>query len=188
MPTASITMSAKPSSIAWASVGSTTFVNPALSAVARRSGLVSATLTSMQPSARSARAAPRPTAPPPITNARPSAVGRAECRSASITACHDVAKGSAKAAWVKSKLSGMSIKLRSGTTIFSANAPGRGGIEMISRDAHKLLRPPRQSRQAPHVTNGLITTRRPAPAPFATTPAASWPRISGAGRRSSWPR
>ena len=45
-----------------------------------------------------------------------------------------------------------------------------------------------QARHLPQVASGLTVTLRPEPGPSTTTPAASWPRINGAGRRSSWPR
>ena len=71
-----------------------------------------------------------------------------------------------------------------GATTYSAKAPSRS-LPNIRRRSQALARPTRQARQALHGMIGGTSTRSPGLKPStsapasATTPEASWPRISG---------
>ena len=114
LPTASMMTSMLPSVRLFSFVGSKTNSIPACSAVSQRNWLVSAMEISLHPNALRASAEPSPTAPAPITKAFASARGRYERRFAIKTACHAVASGSANAALVVLRSSGMGIKLVEG--------------------------------------------------------------------------
>ena len=131
---------------------------------------------------------PTPIAPPPSTSAR--ACSGAVCKAlrANRTACQPQAIGSARLAANSENPSGTVTKFSNGIEIYSANPPSRGGMEMIRRSGHRLSRPSRQARHVPQETNGFTVTRRPASGPWAIVPATSCPKMSGAGRRSSWPK
>ena len=78
-------------------------------------------------------------------------------------------------------------EIGSGTRTYCAKAPGHGGIETSWRVGERCGAPRDTKGQSGSTTKGLMVTRSPARGPLATTPAASWPRMSGAGRRASWP-
>ena len=140
----------------------------------------------LTPWADNDRAAPRPMAPPPIT----SAVFAEPCNAslASLTVCQPHAIGSARDAASSDTWSGTVTRFSPRIAINCAKAPSRGGMEMIIRSGHRLSRPDLQAGHVPQETNGLTVTRSPSRGPPTITPAASCPRINGAGRRSSWPR
>ena len=106
----------------------------------------------------------------------------------SLTACQQTASGSVSAASSNEISSGTSTKLRLGIATISANAPSLGCIDIICLFPQRFDLFVLHSLHFWQETNGLIVTLLPFNGPSITSPAASCPRIKGAGRRSSCPK
>ena len=178
-PTPSITMSNSALVPRW-SIASAVWPQRSLRK-ARRAGFGSMIVTSATPCAFRLSAAPRPMAPPPRTSDRIPAAGRSIAARPSRTACQPQAMGSARAALSAATPSGTVTRLHAGMATHSANAPSRGGIEMIWRSAQRFSRPDRQAAQAPQVTRGFIVTRSPSRAPPGDHPGRLVPEHQGRG-------
>src|SRR5271154_3642074 len=94
-----------------------------------------------------------------------------------------MATGSASAATLVGRESGIRIRPSAATVLYWQKAPRYPKKSAVARFRHTEGRPRRQGRQTPHPGAGFPTTRSPGDQPepvgaVATMPDHSWPRIA----------